>query len=68
MDKHRKAKTIERMLFVVLLCVIGAGGFVYERFRADLPGWQLIGLIVASYVIAFGIYRLALSAALRKLR
>lgn len=68
MDKHRKAKAIERMMFVVLLCVFGSGGFFYERFRADLPGWQLVGLIIASYVVAFGLYRLALSAALRKLR
>lgn len=55
------------MMFIGLLCVIGAGGFCYERFRNDLPGWQLVGLIVGSYVVAFGVYRLALGAALRKL-
>jgi hypothetical protein len=55
------------MMFVVLLSALSAGGFFYGRFRGDLPDWQLVGLIVAGYVVAFCFYRLALRLALRKL-
>ena len=67
MSKYRAAKAIERMIFVILLIALSAGGFFYGRFRGELPDWQLVGLIVAGYVIAFGFYRIALRWALRKL-
>ncbi len=67
MDKLRKAKAIERMMFVVLLTALSAGGFYYERLRGDLPSWQLVGLICAGYIVAFGVYRLTLNLVLKKL-
>jgi uncharacterized membrane protein len=55
------------MMFVALLIALGVGAGCYERFRDDLPRWQLVGLIVAGYIVAFGCYRIGLSLALRKL-
>lgn len=51
----------------MLVAALGAGGFFYERFRTDVPGWQLIGLIIAGMCASYGAYRLALNFALRKL-
>ena len=67
MRKFEKTKTVERVLFVALLGALAAGGFCYEWFRSDMSRWQLVVLIVAGYVVAFGIYRQALRLVLRKL-
>jgi hypothetical protein len=67
MNKCRKLKVIEQGLYAALLIVIGLGGYFYERFRGDLPNWQLVGLIIAGYIAAFGLYRIALSLAAKKL-
>ena len=67
MDKHRKARAVERVLFAMLLAALGAAGFFYERFRTEVPGWQLVGLIIAGMCASYGAYRLALNFALRKL-
>ena len=66
-DKYRAAKAIERLMFVVLLCTLSAGGFSYSHLRGELPDWKLVGLIVVGYIVAFGFCRLALRLALSKL-
>ncbi len=67
MDKDRTIKAIERLMFVLLLGVLSAGGFFYGYFKGELPDWQLVSLIALGYIAAFGFYRLALSLALSKL-
>ena len=66
MDKYRKARTVERVLFIILLAALGAGGFFYERFRTEEPGWQLVGLIVVGMCASYAAYRFALHVAIRK--
>ena len=67
MDRYRKGRTVERVLFTILVAALGAGGFLYERFRTELPGWQLVGLISVGLCACYIAYRFALNIALRKL-
>jgi len=68
MEKHRKARLVEHVLFVMLLAALGAAGFFYERFQTEVPGWQLVGMIIAGMCASYGTYRLTLNFALRKLK
>jgi drug/metabolite transporter (DMT)-like permease len=67
MDKHRKAKVAEQALFAMLLAAIGAAAFFHERFRTEVPDWQLFGLTIAGMCASFIAYRLALNFVVRKL-
>jgi hypothetical protein len=65
--KRWKFRALERVLFAMLLASFGAAGFFYQRFRTEVPDWQLVSLIVAGMGASYGVYRLALTFVLRKL-
>ncbi|MBA2919176.1 hypothetical protein GON01_14850 [Sphingomonas sp. MAH-20] len=68
MDKQRKARAAERILFTMLVAALGVAGFAYERLRPEVPPWQLVGLICAGLFITYAAYRLALNIVLRNLK
>jgi hypothetical protein len=67
MDKQRKARAAERILFTMLLAALAVAGFAYERLWTEVPPWQLGGLICAGIFVTCAAYRLALNFLLRNL-
>jgi hypothetical protein len=67
LGKQRKARAAERILFAILPAALSAAGFVYERFRIEVPHWQLIGLICAGMIAIYWAYWLALKLVRRNL-
>jgi len=57
----QRARTAERVLFAVLLIGLALEGFAYERFRDELPTWQLVGAICMGMLALYGAYRLAIN-------
>lgn len=66
-DRYRKARTVERVLFTILLVALAGGGFLYGWFRSEVSDWLLVALIVLGMCVCYLAYRFALNFALRKL-
>lgn len=67
MDRHSRARTVERVLFLLLISALAASGFFYERFRAEMPAWQLAAMICVGMSVSYGAYRVALYVVVRRL-
>ncbi len=67
MDRYRKAQAAERVLFTLLVALLGGAGFLYERFRHEVPEWRLVGWLSAYMCASYVMYRIALKVMRRKL-
>ena len=66
--QDEKGQAIERLLFGMLLIALAAAGFLYQRYRAEMPGWQLVGLVLAGICACYVAYRVVLTLLLRRLK